>query len=148
MAIAALALAWIGILAALWWYSANPVVVNRVQVLHADLIVLGEWRPGDPPQLTVERSWKGTPSGSTVAVRQTELAIKMNGANPSGRFVVPLTRITPDLYEITQGVLGNPPEHPQPGAELRPAEVRPHIYPAGDDVIRQLEGLLAGGEGQ
>lgn len=140
VAIAAGGLAWVGVLAWLVLQSANPVVVNRVQIRHADVIVQGTWDAHpSPPQLTVERTWKGTLEAKTIRVRQPE------GVNVSRRVIVPLTRISPDLYEVTQGELTNPPElHPlPPGIEPVTSVVRPEVYPSTDDVARQIEALLS-----
>jgi hypothetical protein len=140
VAIAAVALAWIAALAVLVVQSANPVIVNRVQVWHADVIVLGVWQPGDPPQLSVERTWKTPLEAKSVGVRAAR------GVTTSGRAIVPLTRISRDLYEVTQGELLNLPERRRTGdktEEPEPSHVRPLVYPATDDVIAQLEALLS-----
>jgi hypothetical protein len=144
VAIAIIGLAWVGLLA--WfvfaWFvlqSANPVVVNRVQVQHADVIVQGLWQADSPPRLTVERTWKAKLDAQSVRVRQPE------GISPSGRVIVPLTRISPDLYEVTHGELANLPEHglPPQDAETVISLVRPQAYPDTGDVIRQIEALLS-----
>lgn len=134
------ALAWIGVLLVLVLSAANPVVVNRAQVLDADVIVLGEWQPGPTPRLTVERTWKSTLAEPSVEVRP------LDGASPRGRVIVPLTRVSSRLFTVTHGRLPNPPEHPAAGRmprEIATAEVRPQVYPATDAVIRQLEAFLS-----
>jgi len=141
--IAAIGLAWIAVLAWLVVKSANPIVVNRVQLQHARVIVQGVWQPGSPqkpPKLTVERTWKMPLEVTEVSIREPE------GVQPAGRVIVPLTRISPDLYEITQGELINLPErHPRPQnpKDMVFAQVRPLVYPATPDVVRQIDALLS-----
>lgn len=137
--ITALGLAWIAALLTIVLTSANPVVVNRLQVQYAQVIVQGTWQPGSPPQLEVERTWKSPLDHQRVVVREAP------GVRTSGRAIVPLTRIGPDLFEITHGDLPTIPEQrssvPAPEA-ARVAQVRPQVYPATPEVVQQIEALL------
>jgi hypothetical protein len=140
VAIVAVALVWAGCLAALAVRSANPVVVNRVQVWHADSLVLGVW-DAKAARLTVERTWKSPVPADSIAIGT------MPQQHPSGRIIVPVTRLSSQQYEVTQGRLWNPPERPAASTE-KPVEsdVQPLVYPATDDVIRQIEALLSSGQ--
>jgi hypothetical protein len=119
--------------------SANPVVVNRLQVQSAQVIVQGTWLPGHPPQLAVERTWKLPLNVPHITVREAP------GVSAVGRAIVPLTRVGPNLYEITQGDLPTIPERQAveslPEA-ARLAQVRPYVYPATPEVVQQIEALL------
>lgn len=137
--IAIMAGGWIAALGCLVVWTANPPLVNRAQVLAADVIVLGEWQTGKLPQLAVERTWKGELVEKTISVQVPP------GMRLKGRVIVPLTRISSNLFTITQGRLLNPPE--QFGTSVDPqrittSEVRPMVYPATDTVLQQLGSLL------
>lgn len=138
--IAAVALAWVVALAVLVACSANPVVVNRAQIWHADTIVLGAWDARDPSRLNVERTWKTPLAADSIAVS------KAPTSRLHERMIVPVTRLAQNQFEVTQGVLLNPLERRPVGAkpkEPRHAEVQPLMYPATEDVIRQIEALLS-----
>lgn len=137
--IAVVAGGWVVALGSLVVWTANPPVVNRAQVLAADVIVLGAWQEGKPPQLAVERTWKGDLVEKTISVQVPP------GVRLQGRSVVPLTRISSNLFTITQGRLPNPPEQfgrSEVSALETTSEVRPFVYPATDAVLRQLDLLL------
>jgi hypothetical protein len=137
LAILALAGAWCGTLLGLVLAAANPIVVNRVQILHAEVVAEGQWSPGRPPQLAVRRVWKGTLEPGTIAVV---------GALPeqsiSGAVIVPLSRNRDGVWTVSGGVLANPPRETRSEWFPVPAEVRPLVYPASKEVERQLRELL------
>lgn len=130
---------WVAALGSLVVWTANPPVVNRAQVLAADVIVLGEWQDGSPPQLAVEQTFKGKLVEKRITLQAPP------GIRYKGRLVVPLTRISSNLFTITQGRLPNPPE--QFGTSgvtslATTSEVRPFVYPATDTVLQQIDSLL------
>jgi len=135
-----LAAAWCGVLAGLVTVSANPVVVNRVQMLHADVVAQGVWIPGPPAELDVQRTWKGTLAVGRIGV---------HGALPeqtiAGEVIVPLSRRRDGQWQITGGVLSNPVQQADRDRLPEASEVRPLVYPATADVIRQIEALLPRG---
>ncbi len=141
------ALAWIGILATLVVVSSNPVVLNRTQIAAADVIVEGRWRPGSPPQVEVDRVWKGQLSAPSVVVHGT-VPVEI----PGEIILVPLSRITPGpdkprtsevpVYQITQGDLPNLSTGDGQVAG-RLASVRPQVYPASEAARTQLQSLLS-----
>ncbi|MDZ4686891.1 MAG: hypothetical protein SH850_17595 [Planctomycetaceae bacterium] len=132
-----LAVAWCLVLLGLVLTAANPIVVNQVQILHADAIVQGRWIPGQPPQVDVQRVWKGSlPLGrQSVSGHLPEQQIV-------GEVIVPLSRLRNGALVVSGGELSNPAHDPQ--SRLLPARstVRPLVYPATDDVLRQLRDLV------
>ncbi|HUQ70634.1 MAG TPA: hypothetical protein VM165_13985 [Planctomycetaceae bacterium] len=132
-----LAIAWCLALLGLVLTAANPIVVNPVQILHADDVVQGQWIPGQPPQVDVQRVWKGSlPTGrQSVSGQLPEQHIV-------GEVIVPLLRSRNGTLVVSGGELANPARDPQ--SNLLPARstVRPLVYPATDDVLRQLRDLV------
>lgn len=136
-AILLLAVAWCVGLGSLVLTAANPIVVNRVQILHADVVAEGTWIPGPSPTLDVQRVWKGAlPPGR----------ITVTGTLPEQRIVdaviVPLSLDAAGPWRVTGGKLSNPPTHQEQGAPPVPSDVRPVVYPATEEVRQQLRDWL------
>jgi hypothetical protein len=136
-AIVLLAVAWCVALGALVLLAANPIVVNRVQILHADVVAEGLWLPGKTPALDVQRVWKGTLPPGRIAVTGTLPEQKIVDS-----VIVPLSLDAAGPWRVTSGNLANPPLHPETGAVPLPATIRPVVYPATDEVRKQLWELL------
>jgi hypothetical protein len=125
--------AWIAWLALLVGTTANPVTLNRVQMIQADYVVTA--RPVDRKtgSFQVEREWK----------QQTDLGtIRIHGLPDRPQledrlYLIPLTRHADGSFTVTQGELLNPGD----GAVVT-SHVPPAIYPATDDALRQLARLL------
>jgi len=123
----ALALVWWGVLAALTYYTANPVTLNREQILRSALVVTGTI-VGDPGEgrVTVEREWKKSPvkkeTSETILVSNLTEA----GARRGLSYLMPLSRGS-DGFHVTPTLLPN---------------AAPLIYPATPDAIKQLEAIL------
>lgn len=140
-AILCIAVAWVGILAALVATSANPVVLNRTQILAAPYIAQGVWQPGDPAKLTVTRMWKGELSRTKESSATLLIAKPFPVALPPGEVLVPLSPVDTSLttFQITHGPLLNRGKTSQEGMVV---EVRPLVYPATADALAQLAELL------
>jgi hypothetical protein len=134
--IIAIGLVWCSILTALWLVAANPVIVNRTQLMHAEAVVLGTWQQPGSDQFRVERSWKRDLAGKTLSIEAAGPAAKLTGP-----LIIPISHASEVVYRITQGPLVNLPRDPL--VEPMPAFVRPLVYPATAEVIAQIEEQVA-----
>lgn len=118
---------WFGFLAVLTVTTANPVTVNRHQLLSSDSVVVGEFDVsslrGSTATLRVHETLAGHEVASTLAVAGVERARIAGG----GTYVIPLRGSGPD-YRVT----------PAPAA----FKEAPLVYPATDDVRRIVEEIL------
>lgn len=136
---------WLVALSLLVALTANPVMVNRTQIMGADIVVQGTWIAGTPPRIEITRVWKGSWEPKSIEVHGA-LPVSI----PTGEVIVPLqasrpSKDEPTTYRIAQGNLINSPlAEPEDGSLAAvTAEIQPLIYPALPDVIRQLEERLA-----
>jgi hypothetical protein len=136
-AILVLAITWCLVLAGLVLTAANPIVVNPVQILHADIVAQGQWISGEMPEIDAQTMWKG---------ELAEGRHPVGGMLPEQRIrndvIAPLTRLRDGRLIVTGGKLANPPRDPHSGVIPVPSTIRPVVYPATDDVLRQLRELL------
>lgn len=135
--IVTLAVVWCAVLAGLVLTAANPIVLNPVQFWHAEVVVQGQWIPGRPSQIDVQRTWKGD-------IPQGKLTVHggLPEQNVSAEVVVPLSRDRDGRWMVTGGVLLNPLRDHTAHKSPVQATVRPVIYPATADVLRQLPAML------
>jgi hypothetical protein len=120
------------VLSVAWWIAlgtmaaltANPVVLNREQVLRAPCVVTATV-VDDPNsgQLQIKEEWKGDAPKGTISVPN----LSATGAKRGGTYLVPLSR-TSDGFEVSRTLLPNFP---------------PMIYPATPEAIDQLKRILA-----
>jgi hypothetical protein len=128
---------WIAWLAGLAVETANPVSLNRAQILAADVVVEGRWLDRTRSRLEVHRVWKRPTMPREITIRELPaLAVPREGP-----ILLPLTRIGRTDYRLTNGEIPNPPGFggPERSAE---SKVRPMGYPATEDSIRELEQVL------
>lgn len=130
---------WIVCLAALTWRTANPAVINQVQISSADLIFVGRWADRKAGRFEVERELKR---------QQLQGEVIIEGALPHGpptseSWVIPVT-VHREKYAVTQGVFINHPRQPAIAEKLPPwkVEVAPLCYPATEDILRQIDAAL------
>jgi hypothetical protein len=112
-----LAIAWYGVLIATAVSTANPVVVNRVQIESSVLVVAGA--VSDSGDVHVERVFRGV-------LPEKPLKVTLPADMPSGRYILPLSRLA-GRFEITPS---------RTSIDLR------RVYPVNDDVVNQLQRLL------
>lgn len=136
----AIGFAWIATLWGLMAVSANPIIVNRVQILSAPLIVSGTRDPVKPSVLIIERVWKGEKPADRIVVQNWPAVC------PTGKLVVPLQFVPKgNGFSVTHGEWPNPPATGQPVNDPRDvviSVIQPQVYPETDDVIRQLQALV------
>ena len=118
-----LAAGWGITLALLALFTANPVMLNREQILGSPYVVTGTV-VGDPSagRVSVEREWKKSALAGTITVENLAAV----GARPGIAYVIPLSR-PDDAFRVTEAPFAG-------GAPL--------IYPATPDAIRQLQAIL------
>jgi hypothetical protein len=123
IAIVILSVAWIVTLIVMAWLTANPVALNRDQILRADDVITGkvesEPRLGE---VSVVRDWKKQVLKGTIHVENLDDARAHKGET----YVIPLAPAATG-YRVPEARLAN-------GAVL--------IYPATPPAIEQLEAIL------
>lgn len=136
----ALGFAWVATLWGLMSVSANPVILNRVQILSSPLIVSGTRDPAKPAVLIIERVWKGDKPAERVLVHDWPAVC------PTGKLVVPLQfRENGSGFSVTHGEWPNPPAAGKPvddPAQVVVSIVQPQVYPETEEVLRQLQSLV------
>ena len=118
-----LAIVWVGVLIALVARTANPVTLNRDQILRSHVIVEARVVDSTTGECEVVRAWPAAFPLRTITVRE----LTTTGAKLDQTYVLPLISIRDD-FEITPTRLPN-------GVRL--------IYPATPEAVRQLEAILA-----
>lgn len=128
LAVAVLAGLWIAMLAILALATANPVTLNREQILHAPYLVTAKVISRRDGLVSVSREWKhgaGLPSDKdTVKLENLEDA----GVREGGEYVFPV-RKRPDGTLVVY--------------ETRLPNGRPLAYPATDAALKAIEALLS-----
>ena len=114
---------WILGLVLLAVFTANPVTLNREQILRSDYLVTATRKSPDSPMLEVKKEWKHAEKFGEVAVANLN-EITM----PAGReFLVPLERLGQKRFLVTPTTLPN---------------AAPLIYPATPEAESQLQEIL------
>ena len=144
-AAAGLFAAWIGYLAFLALTASHPVVLSRPQLLVADLYVTARLsaKEGKPaPEVTIDKTlWTrdekdALPSGTQVTVANLADCGAEQGWQGEGVYVLPLVKSeAKDRYRVAQIPL-SPGFAPDTAHRLR-------IYPATDEVLRQVDEIIA-----
>lgn len=132
---------WISILALLAATTANPPVVNQLQVMISDAVVtveIGVAGTGVDSPLSVVKTWKGSPNVSLPPLPEVSRW-------PAGaRVIVPLQK-TFNGWRVTQGEASwadFPWTQVDPRFERLSTQLKPLVYPDTPDVQRQLEAAL------
>lgn len=125
VAAAVLAAGWLGSLAVLALRTANPVTVNRAQLLSSDAVVIAE--PGGGSGWSVVLRVDSTLAGDVPE------EVRAGGVEPErfaagGRFLVP-------LRETDAGFVVTPAPPALKGVPL--------VYPATDETVRAAKEILA-----
>lgn len=115
---------WCALLMVMAWRTANPVALNRDQILRAELVITGKVA-GDPHagEVSVIREWKKNGLKGSIHVENLE----DTGARAGETYVMPLAPAATG-YRVA-------PARLEGGAVL--------IYPATPAAIAQLEEILA-----
>jgi hypothetical protein len=120
----AVTVGWCALLIVLAWRTANPVALNRDQVLRADFVVTGKVE-SEPVigEVSVSREWKKNGLTGKIHVENLGDAHARRGET----YLLPLAP-SPTGYRVLEARLAN--------SELL-------IYPANQAAIEQLEQILA-----
>jgi hypothetical protein len=119
----ALAIIWSAILIAMAWFTADPITLNRDQVLRADFVITGRV-DSDPAagEVAVVREWRKNALSGTIHVENLGDVRVRTGET----YVMPLSHAVAG-YRITEARLAN-------SALL--------VYPATQEALSQLEQIL------
>jgi hypothetical protein len=128
VATAVLAAAWLGFLVFLATWTANPVTVNRAQLLLSDAVVVATPQPPKPQARSVSLRIEKVLAGKDVPE-----AFRVSGVEPArfskaGRYLVP-------VRETGRGFIVTPAPINREGVPL--------VYPATEDALRVAEKILA-----
>jgi hypothetical protein len=130
---------WIAFLAVLTWRTANPPVVNDVQILESDEIFVGSWKDQAEGRFDVADELRHGQIHGLVTIT----GVPQRGAPKSDRWVIPVTR-RGGTYAVTQGIFppGRDPLAKPGDRPLPPVHVEPLCYPATEAVLAQIRRLL------
>jgi len=122
--VGSLTVIWCAILIGMAWLTANPVTLNRDQILRADFVITGvvESEPAIG-EVSVSREWKKNGLSGKIHVENLEEAKVRRG----GTYLMPLSHASTG-YRVTEARLAN-------SAAL--------VYPATPVATAQLEEILA-----
>jgi hypothetical protein len=121
---ASLAILWCAILIGMTWLTADPVTLNREQVLRADFVVTGRVESNPVAgEVVVSREWKKNGLTGTIHVENLDDARARRGVT----YLLPLSHSSTGFRVI----------------EARTGNGVPLIYPDTAVAIEQLEKILA-----
>jgi hypothetical protein len=134
---AGLFIAWIGVLALLAATTSRPTVLSRAQFLVSDYDViaqLSEGSRGPAREATVEDvHWSRKPdeslTGKKIIIQNLE---QCQGWDGPGQYILPLKKTNEDRLVVAAPAMS-------PGFE--PIKVRPRIYRATPETLRQLNSI-------
>lgn len=138
--VAGLTVLWVLFLAVITWRTANPPVVNGVQVQVSDRILVGRWENRADGRFEVTQELKrGDPLGVV-----TVTGVPDRGTPTNDLWVIPVLKFG-GTYSVTHGQFVNHPWRRLPAADAQEWEVRvnPQCYPATDDVLEQINAVLS-----
>lgn len=125
---------WIGFLVVLAIWYANPVTLNRRQVLDSDLVISGRVRDLAAGEVEVIKTYLGTAPAALITVTN----LNETGAQAGETYLLPLvqTATGQSVEELAYKVTPTGLPHPQ-----RPGGGLPLIYPQSSEVLQQLQEL-------
>jgi len=92
----ALAAVWMASLTILAATTANPIVVNSLQVARAEIVVSGTVSDVASERLRVQREWKQGKRLAEITVR----GLSQLPVEPGNTYILPLSRVDADIYQI------------------------------------------------
>lgn len=128
VAAASAAAAWLGFLALLAVRTANPVTVNRAQLLLSDAVVVATPQPPGSQGRSVPLRIEQVLAGEGVPGSLRLSGAKPDRFPPGGRYLVP-------LRETGRGFVVTPAPIDREGVPL--------VYPATPDAVQAAEKILA-----
>jgi hypothetical protein len=126
------------VVAALWWtgllslavFTANPVVLNRVQIVQADFVVEAVVVDRKSGAVDVIREWHSPIRHDRLSIEGLSEARPPNGA----AYLIPVSK-REDGFVVTRGRLSAPHVEPE-------VLTLPYIYPTSPAAVERLETLL------
>ncbi len=126
------------VLVAAWWivlsllalFTANPITLNRDQILRADAVVTATVdQSPSAGRVTVTRVWKGDRQLGGILVEN----LRQAGARAGRTYLLPLSHVDDRADRVTATTIPGGP---------------PLIYPATAEAEQQLTQILTSGSGQ
>ena len=119
------------LIVALWWlflggmalFTANPVTLNREQIIRAEIVVTATVVDPVNGTIHVEKSWKSDRQFETITLRN----LKESKAKAGVSYIIPVTESRAGRYHVTTTRLPNNP---------------PLIYPNTPESKEQLQSIL------
>ena len=115
---------WFATLIVLAATTANPVVVNGLQVTRAEAVVTGVVTDLEQERVRVDREWKRAAQLKEITIR----GLSQLPVQPGKTYIFPLKRLDGEVYQV----MPLPPT--APGCP---------VYPLTRDIRSQLERILA-----
>jgi hypothetical protein len=130
---------WIGFLSVLTARTANPWIVNEIQIERSDAVLLGHWVNRRTGEFAVVKDLLHRQSPGTVTVT----GLPERGLPAAESWVIPVTKLG-SSYEVTQGHFRYHPIDPVHGVSPQPLEgtIAPQCYPETPDILQQIEQVL------
>lgn len=121
--VVALAVGWFIALAALAWWTANPITLNRQQIADSDLVIVGTVENAKTGTVTVDRKWKRDIADQKITIGNLSRVQVKDGE----QYLFPLRVTDIPTYVLTP---------------LVDVETPPLVYPSTPAAIEQLEHIL------
>jgi len=119
-----LAVVWGSCLLSLAIFTANPLLLNRDQVLRADGVVSATISRTDPASVSVTKEWKNHQLPRTLRLKSL-LPLHLK---PEHEYLIPISKVGSDTYAVTPTRL---PDQPR------------LVYPVSRESVRQLREILS-----
>jgi hypothetical protein len=120
-----IALGWFIVLGLLATFTANPVTLNRDQILRSEVVVTGTVVDASQALVKVDQAWKGRDVPAELRIEN--LAVTGARANEQYIFPISISRTGERRYRVTESRLPNE---------------APLIYPATEEALAMLRGVL------
>jgi hypothetical protein len=119
------------LIAAFWWlflgsmalFTANPVTLNREQIIRAEFVVTATAMDPVNGTVHIEKSWKSDGQVDSMTLEN----LSQTGAKANVSYIIPVTESRKGRYNVTTTRLLNNP---------------PLIYPNTPEAVLQLQSIL------
>lgn len=137
---AGLTIVWVTFLALITVQTANPPVVNVVQIQNSDFVLVGRWTDRAHGRFEVTQELKRGEQFGVITVT----GVPERGMPTTETWVIPVVKFV-GTYDVTKGPFINRPRQLPKDSQEREwlVQVHPQCYPATDDVLEQIKAALA-----